>query len=62
MRGERVRMLWLNLVDRSLCLIQEYGPNASAQYPESVDKLVMFCEGLKRTNLRYFWESSVHTL
>jgi len=38
-------MLMLKLLDRSLCLIQKYDPNASALYRNSRKKLLMFYEG-----------------
>jgi len=43
-------MLRLKLLDHSLCLMQVYGPNSSALYPQCVKKLVILCKGSKLTN------------
>jgi len=44
--GGRVNMLRLNLLDRSLCLIQVYGPNSCALCLEFAEETSVAREGL----------------
>jgi len=61
LRG-RVCSCILRLLGISLCLIQAYGPNSSVLYLGFMEETSDVCGGLKRTNPRYFWETSLLTL
>ena len=62
--GSRVCMLKLKILDRSLCLLQVYAPNAKSEYQAFVDEVndAFLRVAYQLLNLQFLWGILTHML